>query len=196
MEDVKELKSVLERVESKLIAAGNIYGALTFSAWLTVMTGYYVLSGLLGNGYVESLVYWVIGAVIVSYATKKVWDRYIAVLVSETGRERRIGLEILASWIIGGLIGWVIIPCLGITTTPEETVAVSLLSFLGISLAGQTLVTGDKEEIPSFLVPLLGLPLVPVAGNQATLWAGFVVAFGFSLTIALYLLSAFKAIER
>ncbi|WP_099209497.1 hypothetical protein [Thermococcus henrietii] len=196
MEDVEELKSVLERVEGKLIASRKIYGALTFSAWLTAMMGYYVLSGLFGNGYVESLVYWAIGAVIVSYATKKVWDRYIAVLVSETGKESGIGLEILASWAIGSLIGWGIIPRLGLTTTPEETVAVAILSFLGISLAGQALVTGDREEIPSFLAPLLGIPLVPVAGNQATLWAGFVAAFGFSLTIALYLLSAFKAIER
>ncbi|NJE54429.1 hypothetical protein [Thermococcus sp. 21S9] len=196
MEEFRELRNVLERVESKLLASRKIYGALNFAVWLAVMTGYYVLVVPMEGGYVESLLYWLVGAIVAIYVTKRVWERYIAVLVSETGEKSGIGLKILLSWAVGSTIGWGIIPRLGLTTNTNETVAISILSFLAISLAGQTLATGDREEIPAFLVPALGtIPAVKM-GNTAPLWAGFVVALGFSLTIILYLHSAFKAIER
>jgi hypothetical protein len=196
MEEVTELRNVLERVEGKLIASRKIHGALNFAVWLAVMTGYYVLVVPVGGGYVESLLYWLVGALVAIYVTKRVWERYLAVLILETGRDSGVGIKILLSWAVGSTVGWGIIPRLGLTANTNETVALSILSFLAISLAGQMLATGDREEIPAFLVPALGtIPAVKM-GDTAPLWAGFVVALGFSLTIILYLHSAFKAIER
>ncbi|WP_232054721.1 hypothetical protein [Thermococcus sp. 2319x1] len=59
MEDVKELKSVLERVEGKLIAAQYMYGAMWFIAFLAVMALYYVLGAIVGFSSIFSAIYWI-----------------------------------------------------------------------------------------------------------------------------------------
>ncbi|AHL22929.1 hypothetical protein BD01_1318 [Thermococcus nautili] len=73
MEDVKELKSVLERVEGRLIAAGKIYGAMNFAVWSSIMLLYYVIIGLLNPSWKFNLVYWPAGFMLAMLFTGKIW---------------------------------------------------------------------------------------------------------------------------
>jgi len=196
MEEVRELKSVLERVEGKLIVAEKTYAALNFAVWLTIMVGYYILMGVFGYGALQSITYWLIAASMAVYITGKVWDRYIAIYTAKEDGGKKVGLMILASWVIGSIIGWGIIPRTDIAVNVDARIAVGLLSFIGLSLLGQTLALKDREAIPSFLIPLLAVPVAWNMETGATVWAGFVIAAGFGLTIVLYLYSAFRAIER
>lgn len=62
MEEVKELKEVLERVDGKLITAGKMYGAMNYAVWLVVMVGYYILAEAVRYEPVKSALYWALGA--------------------------------------------------------------------------------------------------------------------------------------
>ena len=57
VEEVRDLKDVLERVEGKLIAAGKMYGAMNFGAWLSVMLFYYVIIGMFRPSWQFNLIY-------------------------------------------------------------------------------------------------------------------------------------------
>ncbi len=206
MEDVRELKEVLERVEGKLIAAEKIYGAMNFALWLSVMAIFYVLTGIgKMHGWV-SPIYWGMAILIAIPITVKIWRQlkrlystfYPSIAEMES---RRIALLIGLSWAIGSVVGWVIVPSITwIGINADARLGVGFLSFIGISLLGQWIVMthgrGEYEMIPSFLFPFLALPIAWNMKIGAMTWAGFAVTAGFSLTILLYLYSAFKAIER
>ncbi|AEH24037.1 hypothetical protein [Pyrococcus yayanosii] len=204
MEEVRELKEVLERVEGKLIAAGKIYAAINFAFWLLVMAIYYVVIGLTElPGWANGL-YWGSAVVVAIFFIGKVWGRFVKLYRAvEKGGEigRAWILPIVASWMIGSVIGWGIIPRTSMAVNETARLAVGFLTFIGISLLGQWLVlTGghwrEREMIPSFLLPLLAVPIAWKMENGAIVWAGFVVTVGFTATVLLYLYSAFRAIER
>ena len=204
MEDVKELKDVLERVEGKLIAAGKMYGAMSFGAWLSVMLFYYVLMGLFGLSWRFSLIYWPVAFVAAMTFTGRVWER-LKRLGKVTGREMktsRTGAILVAlSWTAGITLGWVIVPGMNLGVTPDASLAVGFLTFIAVSIFGMWLVfarygEAEREIVPAFLLPALGIPLARGMESGAMLWVSFLVALGFSITILWYLYSAFRAIER
>jgi len=206
MEDVRELKSVLERVEGRLIAAGKLYGAINFALWLSVMTVFYVLNGIGKMSGWTSPLYWGIAVLIAVPLTVKIWNRLKKLYLTfcshmdEMGSKRAVVLMGLA-WAIGSIIGWVLIPSTsGIGVNAGARLGVGFLSFIGFSLLGQWLVMthgrGEYEMVPSFTLPFLAIPVAWHMESGAIVWAGFVVAAGFSLTILWYLYSAFRAIER
>ncbi len=189
MEDVRELKSVLERIEGKLLVARKVYASMNFAIWLAVMSLYYVLMGLGLKGPVESLAYWLGSAVVVFCAMRKIFARYLTL-----SRRRSLMWRIAVAWLVGSATGWVLIPKL--VSGPTSTViSLSILTFLGVSLLGQWAVLRENEIVPSFFLPLLGAPLA-LEMNLSPEWAGFVLTLGFALTVLLYLHSAFKAMER
>ncbi|NJE61801.1 hypothetical protein [Thermococcus sp. 21S7] len=197
MEDMKELKSVLERVEGKLIAAGSIYAAMNFVYWLLAMSLFYVVSGAVELPGTLAALYW--GAAILAgfWVTGTVFKR-LADLYAASGKGTG-GFplwKIAVPWGVGSVVGWWAVPA-ALDASPDVRFAVGLLSFIAVSLLGQwALVTRDMESMPSFLVPLMAVPLAFTMKAGASSWAGFAVATGFSLTVLLYLHSAFRAIER
>jgi len=200
MEEVRELKGVLERVEGKLIAAANVYGAMNFAFWLVAMSLFFVLLGIGAASPLVSLVYWGVALVLGVYVSIKLWGR-MGRLAGSKRDSRAEALGIGASWAVGSIIGWWVVPDMtGIGVNEGARLAVGFLTFLSLSLFGQWLVMsagrGHYEMVPSFLLPLLAVPIALSMEKGAMLWAGFVVAFSYSLTILLYLYSAFKAIER
>ncbi|WP_297519665.1 hypothetical protein [Thermococcus sp.] len=200
MEEAKELKSVLERVEGKLIAAGKIYGAMNFAIWLVVMSLFFVLFGVFNINILISVAYWGVAMLIGVYASVKLWERIKRLGgTPKGGRAGALGIGL--SWAIGSLIGWWVIPSITeIGVSEDSRLAVGFLAFIGLSLLGQWLVMtrgkSEYEMVPSFLIPFLTIPVVIGMKNWAMTWAGFVVAFSYGLTVLLYLYSAFKAIER
>ncbi len=194
MEDVKELKNVLERIEEKLIAAENIYGAMNFTFWLAVMTLFYILIGLFGTGF--SAIYWCIAIILGIVFTKRIWSRFVKIHISKS--DRMTFVLIAFSWMIGSVVGWVIIPSI-LEAGVETKLATGLLTFISLSLFGQWITLtkgkGGWEMLPSFLLPAI---MLPFAWNveRALDWAGFVIALGFLVTIMLYLNSAFRAVEK
>nr|WP_297501270.1 hypothetical protein [Thermococcus sp.] len=200
MEEVRELKETLERVEGKIIAAANVYGAMNFAFWLVAMSLFFVIIGLAGAGPRLSVAYWGTAIAIGVYVSAKLWGRMERLTGPREGS--KLGaLGIGLSWAIGATIGWWIIPDMtSIGINAETRLAVGFLTFIGLSLLGQWLVmsTGKRhyEMIPSFLFPLLAIPVAVNMGKGAMVWAGFVVAVSYGITILLYLYSAFKAIER
>ena len=200
MEEVRELKSVLERVEGKLIAAGKIYGAINFGVWLVAMSLFFVLLGVFKVNTLMSVAYWGVAILLGVYASVRLWERMKH--LSGTLKGNKTGaLGIGLSWAIGSLIGWWAIPSMtDIGVSGDSRLAVGFLTFIGLSLLGQWLVMtggrGEYEMVPSFLIPFLSIPLAMGMERGAMLWAGFVVAFSYGITVLLYLYSAFKAIER
>lgn len=201
MEDVKELKSVLERVEGKLIAAQYMYGAMWFIAFLAVMALYYVLGAIVGFSSIFSAIYWIGAFVFVGWVGMMVGKRLEALFRSQ-GRVEEGSFSIIAlPWIIGAIIGWVVVPRLNLGITEEASVAAGFLTFIALGVFGMWLVfirTGNKDRgmVPAFLLPALGIPLVLEMEKGAMAWAGFLVAAGYALTSLLYLYFAFNAIER
>ncbi|WP_297065489.1 hypothetical protein [Thermococcus sp.] len=200
MEEVKELKETLERVEGKLIAAANVYGAMNFAFWLVAMSLFFVLLGIGSVSPPVSLAYWGTAIAFGIYVSIKLWER-IERLAGPSGGSKLGALMIGLSWAVGSIIGWWIIPDMtSIGVNAGARLAVGFLTFIGLSLLGQWFVMsagrGHYEMIPSFLLPLLAIPVAMDMENGAMLWAGFVVAFSYGLTVLLYLYSAFKAIER
>ncbi|WP_370520071.1 hypothetical protein [Thermococcus sp. LS1] len=200
MEEVRELKSVLEKVERKLIAAGKMYGALNFAVWLAIMLLYYDILALLDVPWQFNLVYWPIAFIVAITFTGRVWKRFVKI-AKATGREmessKREGMLIAFSWILGIAIGWIAIPQTSIAVNAEARLAVGFLSFITISIAGMfaLVMRGEKEMIPAFLIPGIHIPIVWNMENGAMILAGFVVALGFAVTILIYIHNAFKAIE-
>lgn len=204
MEDVKELKNVLERVEGKLIAAGKMYGAMNFGAWLSVMLLYFVLLGLFEVNWRFNLIYWSVAFIVAMTFTGRVWGR-LKRLGKVTGREMetsRTGAILVAlSWTAGIVLGWIIVPRMNLGVTPDASLAVGFLTFIVVSIFGMWLVFAryggaEHEIIPAFLLPALGIPLAREMESGTMVWAGFLVALGFSATVLWYLYSAFRAIER
>jgi len=206
MEDIRELREVLRRVEGKLIAAGKIYGAMNFALWLSVMAVFYVINGVTRVGGMTSLLYWGVAILIAMPLTVKIWSRlkrlYSTFYPSiDEGETRKIAVLIGLSWAVGSIVGWVVIPAIGwVGVSADARLGVGFLSFIGISVLGQWLVMtrgrGEHEMIPSFTLPLLSIPIAWYMKTGTITWTGFVVVAGFSLTILWYLYSAFRAIER
>ncbi|AFL95206.1 hypothetical protein CL1_1003 [Thermococcus cleftensis] len=204
MEEVRELKSVLERVEGKLIAAGKLYGAMSFAVWLAVMLLYYVIIGVFDLPWQFNIVYWPVAFILAMGFTGRIWRR-LQKLGMATGKEVESsttgGILIAVSWITGIALGWGVIPRLDPGVNAEASLAVGFLSFITLSVFGMWLVFAkysgvEREIIPSFLIPALGIALAAKMESGAMVWAGFLVALGFSLSVLLYIYSAFKAIER
>ncbi|BAD86014.1 hypothetical membrane protein, conserved [Thermococcus kodakarensis KOD1] len=201
MEDVKELKSVLEKVEGKLIAAGKMYAAMNFAGFLAVMTLFYVILRFFNGGPAFSIAYWTAATIVVITFTSKVWRRIVTISGIKRNSGKKIGLEIAGAWVIGAALGWVLIPSLNPGINEEAGLAVGFLSFISVSLLGQWAVLkkccgAENEMVPAFLIPALAIPLAWGMGSGAMLWAGYVVSLGFATTILLYLHSAFKAVKR
>jgi hypothetical protein len=53
----------------------------------------------------------------------------------------------------------------------------------------------DNEIIPAFVLPALGIPAVYGLSSGAIVAGGFFIALGFTLTVVLYLYSAFRVVE-
>ncbi|NJE02061.1 hypothetical protein [Thermococcus sp. JdF3] len=204
MEDVRELKTILERVEGKLIAAGKMYGAMNFGAWLSVMLLYYVIIGVFDLPWQFNIVYWPVAFMLAMGFTGRVWKR-LQRLGMVTGNEVESsttgGILIAFSWITGIILGWGLVPRMNLGVNPDSSLAVGFLSFIAFSVFGMWLIFAkysgvEWEIIPSFLIPALGIAFAAKMESGAMVWAGFLVALGFSLSVMLYIYSAFRAIER
>ncbi len=205
MEDVKALRETLERVEGRLIAAGKVYSAMNFAFWLTVMAIYYALEGIVNMRGVASTVYWS-GAILIGIPlTIRIWRRFERLCATShpgAGRAgRRTAIQIALAWILGSVIGFFVIPSMtAIGVNADARFATGLLSFIGIAILSQWLITtegrSEFEMIPAFLLPAIAIPVVWNMESGAIIWAGFVIVTGFSITILWYLYSAFKAIVR
>ncbi|WP_209475691.1 hypothetical protein [Thermococcus stetteri] len=204
MEEVRELKGVLERVEGKLIAAGKMYGAMNFGAWLCVMLFYYVIVGLFDLPWQFNLVYWPAGFFVAMSFTGKAWRMFkrVGEVTGEKLEPSKSGATlVIASWVAAVIIGWGILPRLGLGVNMEASSAVGFLTFITLGVLGMWLVFAryggaEREMIPAFLLPAVGIPLARGMESGAMAWAGFLVALGFSITIMWYIYSAFKAVER
>ncbi|AMQ18761.1 hypothetical protein A0127_06035 [Thermococcus peptonophilus] len=201
MEEVRELKDVLEKVEGRLIAAGKMYAAMNFTGFLAVMTLFYVVLRFFNGGSAFSVSYWTVATIVMITFTSKVWKRIVTVSGIKRGSGKKVGLKIAGAWVIGAALGWVLIPSLNPGINEEASLAVGFLSFISVSLLGQWEVLkkccgAENEMVPAFLTPALAIPLAWRMGSGAMLWSGYVVSLGFATTILLYLHSAFKAVER
>ncbi|AEK73271.1 hypothetical protein GQS_06865 [Thermococcus sp. 4557] len=194
MEEVRELKTVLERVEGKLIAAGKMYGAMNFAVWLVIMSLYYVIMGILDLPWQFNLVYWPAAFIVAMKFTGSVWKRYVR-LAGIAGNSWKEGAAIMGVWIAGVLLGWVVVP-LALNKPVDTEIGVALLTFISFSVGGMFALTREREMIPAFGIPAILIPFAYSTLSNATVLAAFGIALGFSLTTLWYLHSAFRAIER
>jgi len=195
MEEVKALRETLERVEGKLIAAGKMYGAMSFAVWLVILMLYYVILALVKPSWQFNVLYWPIAFALAMKFSGDIWKRFTRLAGIEESRKE--GIKIALVWLLGFILGWVVLPAM--LNRPIDTeIGLALLTFISFSVGGMFLVAmrSEREMIPAFAVPAL---LIPVTYNMeagASLMAGFGVGLGYSITVLLYLYSAFKAIER
>ncbi|AHF81250.1 hypothetical protein [Thermococcus paralvinellae] len=201
---MEDLKTVLEKVEEKLIAAEKIYAAMQFQVWIVIATLYYIIIGPLKTiPWQLTAIYWTSAFVVFAYFTKIIWKRLVKLYLS-AGRKivsfSAFGWAIAFSWISGTILGWIIIPrCLG-TFEPLVALGIGYLVFISWSVFGMFLAfwyfgkSLEKEMIPAFLIPALAIPLIPKVAKAAMIYAGFVVVFAFGLTVLAYIYSAFKSL--
>ena len=200
MEDMEELRNILEKVERKIIAAGKIYSAMNFTYWLAVMCFFYTIIAFFSPNAILSTVYWItalaLGAVVSVFVLKKLMNLVRFQELQEGQKEWKASVSIFlaVSWVAGAIVGFMLIPAL-----PGGGFDVGLLSFISISIFGMWLtfavyIKRDNEMVPSFFIPAVGALIAYFANEDMTVWAGFVIAFSFSLTIFLYLYNAFKAV--
>lgn len=195
MEEVKALRETLERVEGKLIAAGKMYGAMSFAVWLVILMLYYVTLGFLKPSWQFDIVYWPLAFILAMKFSGDIWKRFRRLAGIEESRIE--GIKIAVVWLIGFLLGWVVVPA-ALNRPADTEIGLALLTFIAFSVGGMYFVAmrSEKEMIPAFLLPALMIPPVYGMNEGATLMAGFGVGLGYSITVLLYLYSAFKAIER
>jgi len=205
MEEVKNLKNVLERIEEKLIAAGKIYAAMHFQVWAVIMAGYYITIGpLKAVPWQLTITYWVLASAAFTYFTRIIWKRLVKLHLS-AGRKimggSAFGWAMVLSWISGTILGWFIVPRhLSGTFEPWVALGIGYLTFISWSVFGMFLSIWhfekslEKEMIPAFLIPALIIPLIPRVADVAMIYAGFAVAFAFGLTVLAYIYSAFRTL--
>lgn len=202
MNEVKELKDVLDRIEGKMIAAGKMYTALNFAVWEGVMILYYLLISVLVLETWETALYWIIGFGAAMYVTLLLGKR-LSVLeraVGEGKSHRGVGVLVGVAWGIGAFVGWGLVPALNLGVSMEASFTMGLLSFIAISVFGMWLTftahgIGAKEMVPSFIIPAAGIPVAMAMKSGAIWFGGFAIALGFTLTVIWYLYSAFRVIE-
>ncbi len=201
MNEVKDLKDVLNRIEEKLIAAGKMYSALNFAVWEAIMVLYYILEGLFDLHGWETAIYWIVGFSIAMYFTIVVGKRLSNLEENRNDKNgKKCGIFIGISWGIGAFLGFGIVPAMNLGVNMEASFSMGLLSFIAISVFGMWLTYGyygcsARETIPSFIIPAIGVPVVMGIKTGSVIIGVFFIAFGFTLTIIWYLYNAFRVIE-
>jgi len=195
-EDIAELKEVLRRVVGKILATEKICFALNFQIWIVIMAGYYLTIAPLETIPVWlTLCYWIAGAIVSLYISRSIWRR-ASLLISE-GRNRRINVGILLSWIVATVLGWFVIPSM-LEAQLLQRLAVGLLSFLSLAVSGMivTIYLGTKkiavEMIPAAVIPVLLIPAVFFVKGNPMDFAGMGVVFSYGTTVILYIYRAFR----
>ncbi|WP_297504647.1 hypothetical protein, partial [Thermococcus sp.] len=165
---------------------------------------YYTIIGVFKPSWQFNLVYWPVAFIAAMGFTGKVWRR-LQRLGRITGRKAEVsttgGILITLAWITGIVLGWGVIPGMHLGVNAEASMAVGFLSFIAFSVFAMWLVFAkyggiEREIVPAFLIPAMGVPVARGMESGAMAWAGFLVGLGFSLAVLLYIYSAFKAIER
>lgn len=203
MDEVSDLKNVLEKIEGKLIAARKMYVAMTFAFWLIIMLLYYVIFPYVKVSPLFTAIYWIVAIGIYFWISSIILKNYARLNNSSNHLSKKhTGMFIAISWIVGSFIGWFLIPNLKVDVNSLSLLASGFLSFISISMFGEWLWFqycyrrwNNIEMIPAFVIPAAGIPFALNMGNDSMVWAGFIVALAFSITIFWYLYSAFKSIR-
>ena len=204
MEDIAHLREVLDRIENKLLAASKIYSALQFQLWVVIMTLYYIMTSFMKDvPWQFTAIYWTVGFVIFIYCSSIIWKK-LQNLHDTAGKGMKnpaaFGWSIAASWIVGSIVGWALVPNLLKPVYPELAVGIGYLVFIGLSVLGMFLAflhfekRVEREMLSAFLIPLAGIAGISTMYVHPMVYAGFVVALGFSITVVLYIYAAFKTL--
>ncbi|AEC52374.1 hypothetical protein PNA2_1459 [Pyrococcus sp. NA2] len=168
MEEVRELKDVLERVEAKLIATFHIYTALIYSAW-TLAVGGSLLITLFKPDYLGY--YWLASIMAIFILVFYVYRKYIPTVEGEN----KEGYAWIVGWIVGGIL-------YGILGDPRGLASMIISGHIGMAIS-------FREE--SMLIPLL-LILVFLKPNWT--FASYMVVVTYSAVATFNLYKAFKVI--
>ncbi len=196
---MSELEEVLKRVENKLILSRKVYAALTYQVWIVIMAGYYLLKGLVGHGYIVTVLYWIVGFIIYFIITGMIIKRMKTLWGSaESSKKHVVGISL--SWIISSVIGWFVVPyylnSMGIEFL--QALAIGFLSFIALANFGMLLSVKisydmfEPEMCPGTIIPALVIPFIPYVDSDPMYYAGMAVVAGYGLTVVLYLYNTFK----
>ncbi len=193
---MKELESVLEKVESKLLLSRKVYAALTYQIWLVIMAGYYLLIGPMHSvSTLYPVIYWTVGIVIYFILSEKIIRRIEALWSEE--KSLKYGYGFTASWLIAAILGWFIIP-LYLPLPFLSALSVGLLSFIALANLGMILSiyiahrSVEWEMLPGTMIPAAMIPTIPYLSVNPMYYAGMAVVAGYGLCVVLYLYSAFR----
>ena len=183
--DVKELKEVLVKVETKIAAVKKIHMAMAFIYWESALAVLYMLLMLVNLSSYEYAIYWAC-AIAVYYF---IWRRTKAIFSTCSPTAYMAKALIVATIVSIPLIG-----CIERFLSFEYVASVSVLCIISVYL----LVLGlaikrrsgsfPKEMIPATLC-FAFTPLILVS-NDPLYFAGFVVIVTYNITALLSLMSA------
>ncbi len=183
--DIRGLKEVLERVETKIAVVKKIHVAISFVYWETVLAVLYMLLMLININPIEYVAYWA-GAIVIYHF---LWKRTKAVFSTYSPISYMIRALIVATVVSIPLFG-----CINRLFSFRYATSISILYIISVYLfiIGLTIRmrTGKfpKEILPAMLC-FAFTPLVLMA-RDPLYFTGFVVIVTYNVTALLCLMSA------
>jgi|GEM_PF-3598772 hypothetical protein len=175
MSDVREMRKVLQRVESKLVASREIYAGIQYTSWVAILSMYVALYTLLGSKFTEGPimgVFWAGALALIIYVNMVVWKK----MGHLSGRAV---MGAWAGWVIGVAFWFILPPAMG------------FLAFIALGNLWMSVATRDYRMAIPAVASIGAMPLVQATAEPWLMAVGFVM-FGYAITSLLYMLGAFK----
>ncbi len=194
---MEEMVEALERIEKKLIASSDVYGALNYASWTIILGVYLALCTIIYSccrttehfWYITG-VFWALAFVFIFYINALVWKK-----VRHLREYHRKGIWsiMILGWIIGGII-WTILPVLW---NPQSSI-LGFLIFIICGNMGISIAIRDYRPLMPVITSALATLMV-IWGNTGQGYMGWslgteFVLVGYSLSTLLYLWSAFTLV--
>ncbi len=193
MEEVRDLKDVLERVEEKLVVVRYVHIAVAFVYWSTVLASFYILLSVVRRmDWLTGMAFW-LSAVAVYYP---VWSRTKRILGLNF---RTFSYKILLPLAITVSICFWLPNYLVKFTSFERAIGVTILCSVSLYLLVVAIVVGARRgRFPTELIPpilsFIFVPAVLTVGDPIT-FAGFVIVTTYGITALTCLFKAINVVE-
>ena len=197
MEELKDLKDVLERVEGKLLVVKYVHVALAFVYWSTVLAVFYLILDIVRRIPGEyAMAFWIF-AIILYYPiwriTKKIWSK------PKDFSLRSFALKMFIPLIVILILNFYVVGVMATLISPDRAIAIGLLCSISAYLLIIALIVRAKEgRFPKEMLPAILTfafsPLVLIV-DDPLIFIGYVIMATYGVTALIFLIKAVGVVE-